>query len=269
MPCVTVNGVRLHYEDYGSGEPVVLVPGSGASGRVWRTHQVPALIAAGFRAITVDNRGVSPSETPGEITIEAMAADLAALIETFALGPCRVVGVSLGSIIIQELLVTRPDLVRQAVLMATRGRSDTLGAAMAKAEMDLLDGGRPLPPRYEAVLRAVQNLSRRTLADEEKIRDWLDIFEISPMDSPAVRAHAGLDLIPDRLAAYQGIQVPCLVVGFADDLLVRPELTREVADHIPGGVYEEIPDCGHFGYLEEPAAVNAAIVGYFSRVIAV
>jgi pimeloyl-ACP methyl ester carboxylesterase len=269
MPRVTVNGVRLNYEEYGSGEPVVLVPGSGASGRVWRTYQVAALVAAGFRAITVDNRGVPPSEVPDEITIDAMAADLATLIETLGLGPCRAVGVSLGSIIVQELLVARSDLVQQAVLMATRGRSDVLGTAMAKAEMELLDRGRPLPPRYEAVLRALQNLSRRTLADEEKIRDWLDILEMSPMDTQAVRAHAGLDLIPDRLPAYREIRTECLVVAFADDLIVRPELTREVADHIPGCAYQEIPGCGHFGYLEEPAAVNAALVDFFSRVRAV
>lgn len=266
MPRVTVNGVQLNYEERGSGEPVLLVAGSGASGRVWRTHQVPALVAAGFRAITVDNRGVPPSETPAEITVGAMAADLAALIETLDIGPCRVVGISLGSIIAQELLVARPDVVREAVLMATRGRSDAFSRAVAEAELDLAGAGRVLPPRYEAVLRALQNLSRRTLGDEELVRDWLDIFEMSPMDTAAVRAHAGLDLIPDRLAAYRDIPTPCLVVGFADDMIVRPDLTREVADHIPGARYLEIAGCGHLGYLEDPAAVNAAILDYFSRV---
>lgn len=266
MPFITVNGVRLNYEERGAGEPILLVAGSGAAGRVWRTHQVPALVAAGFRAITVDNRGVPPSETPREITVTAMAADLAALIEALGIGPCRVVGMSLGAIVVQELLVSRPDVVRDAVLMATRGRSDAFCTAVAEAERDLAAGGGALPPRYEAVLRAVQNLSRRTLGDEELVRDWLDIFEMSPPDTAAARAHAGLDLIPDRLPAYREIPVPCLVVAFADDMIVRPELTREVADHIPGARYQEIPGCGHLGYLEDPAAVNAAIVGYFSRV---
>jgi pimeloyl-ACP methyl ester carboxylesterase len=266
MPELSVNGVRLHYDEYGSGEPVLLVAGSGASGRVWRTHQVPALTAAGFRAVTVDNRGVPPSEVPEQISVDEMATDLAALIEALAIGPCRVVGVSLGSIIVQELLVRRPELVSAAVLMATRGRSDALGTAMARAEQEFLAEGQELPRRYEAVLRAMQNLSRRTMADETRIRDWLDILELSPFGTPAARAHAGLDLIPDRLDAYRGVPTPCLVVAFADDLLVRPALTREVADHLPAGEYCEINGCGHFGYLEEPTAVNHAILEFFARV---
>jgi pimeloyl-ACP methyl ester carboxylesterase len=266
MPDLSVNGVRLHYDEFGTGEPVLLVAGSGASGRVWRTHQVPALTAAGFRAITLDNRGVPPSETPAHLSVRAMAADLAALIEALAIGPCRVVGVSLGSIVLQELLVERPELVSAAVLMATRGRTDALGAAMARAEQEFLAGGQELPRRYEAVLRAVQNLSRQTLADETRVRDWLDILELSPFGTPAARAHAGLDLIPDRLDAYRGVPTPCMVIAFADDLLVRPALTREVAEHLPAGEYREIDRCGHFGYLEEPAAVNDAILEFFTRV---
>jgi pimeloyl-ACP methyl ester carboxylesterase len=269
MPHVSVNGVRLHYDEYGAGEPVLLVPGSGGSGRVWRAHQVPSLTAAGFRAITVDNRGVPPSEVPADITVDAMAADLAALIEELRLAPCRVVGVSLGSIVVQELLVSRADLVRAAVLIATRGRSDTLGAAMATAEQEFLAGGHELPVQYDAVLCALQNLSRRTLADENTIRDWLEIFEVYRPDPVAERAHAGLDLIPNRLFAYRSVPTPCLVVAFADDLLVRPALTREVADHLPAATYREIDDCGHFGYLEEPAAVNDAILEFFARVPAV
>jgi pimeloyl-ACP methyl ester carboxylesterase len=266
MPLVTVNGIRLNFEEYGTGDPVVLVSGSGASGRGWRPHQVPALTGAGFRVITVDNRGVPPSDVPRVITIDAMVADLAGLIESLRIGPCRLVGVSLGSIIVQELLVARPELVSEAVLMATRGHSDELSLAMARAELDLFGKGCVLPPRYEAVVRAMQSLSPSTLNDELKVRDWLDVFEISPMDTPSIRAHLGLDMIDNRLESYRAIDRPCLVIAFQDDLIVRPRLTRELADHIPGSVYEEIPRCGHFGYLEEPAAVNSAILDFFRRV---
>ena len=47
MPIERINGIRLHYEESGSGEPVVMVMGSGAGGRSWHLHQVPALRAAG------------------------------------------------------------------------------------------------------------------------------------------------------------------------------------------------------------------------------
>lgn len=269
MPVVRINGIQLNYEEHGTGDPVVMVTGTGAPGRMWRTHQVPALKAAGFKVITVDNRGIPPSDPCAEgFTLDDMAADIAGLIEHLGAGPCRVVGFSLGGIIVQELLLARPELVRSAVLMATSGRADTFATAQAIAEMDLADSGVKLPPRYAAYVNALQSLSPQTLADEQRLRDWLDIFEISAVDLASVRGQLGLQLIPNRLPAYAAIRCPCLVLGFEHDLIVRPQLTREVADAIPGARYTEIPGCGHYGYLEKPAAVNAALVDFFTAPLA-
>lgn len=265
MPIARLNGVRLHYDTYGTGEPVVMVTGTGAPGRMWRTHQVPALTAAGHRVITLDNRGIPPSEPcTGGFTLADMAADIAALIESLDEGACHVVGYSLGAIAVQELLLARPELVRAAVLMATSGRTDALTAAMTAADLELVEGDGKLPPRFAAYVQALQNLSPRTLNDEERLRDWLAVFEMTAVDRSGIRGQLGLQLIPDRLAAYRLIDVPCLVIGFQDDLVVRPHLSREVADALPGSTYAEIPGCGHYGYLERPAAVNSAITDFFA-----
>lgn len=58
--------------------------------------------------------------------------------------------------------------------------------------------------------------------------------------------------------------MPCLVIGFADDVRLPAYLAKEVADAIPSARYVELPDCGHYGYLERPDAVNAAIVTFFA-----
>lgn len=266
MPVALINGINLSFDDYGQGDPVLLVTGTGAPGRVWRTHQVPALRAAGHRVITMDNRGIPPSDTcPEGFTLADMVADTAALIEHLGIVGCRVVGFSLGGMIVQELLVARPELVSQAVLMATRGRTDALASAMSVGEVDLADSGLEVPPRYTAFVQAMLSLSPRTLNDENKIRDWLDIFEVTGLALSTARGQLGLERIPDRRGELGKIQCPCLVIGFQDDLIVRPSLTREVADAIPGSTYKEIAGCGHYGYLEEPAAVNSAIIGFFSR----
>ncbi|MFC6020161.1 alpha/beta fold hydrolase [Plantactinospora solaniradicis] len=264
MAVARINGINLGYDDYGTGEPIVMVTGTGAPGRMWRTH-VPALRAGGFRVVTMDNRGIPPTDLcPEGFTLDDMAADVAGLIEFLGLAPCRVVGFSLGAVIVQELLIARPELVRQAVLIATAGRTDALTAALAAADLELCDSGMKLPPRYAAVVAAMQNLSPRTLNNTTELNDWLDIFELSPVDLSAIRTQLGLQLIPDRRPHYGGIRCPCLVIGFGDDLITRPHLCREVADSIPGAVYQEIEGCGHFGYLERPAAVDAAIVGFFA-----
>jgi pimeloyl-ACP methyl ester carboxylesterase len=265
MSSVAVNGINLHFDEYGSGEPVLLIMGSGAKGRTWRPYQVPALTAAGYRVITVDNRGISPTDLcPEGFTLDDMVADTAGLIEALGIGPCRIVGFSLGGMLVQELLLAHPDLVARAVLMATRGRTDRLRAAMSAAESELLESGIELPLRYAAVVQATQFLSPRTHADDRRIRDWLDIFEMAPADRSVRRAHLGLELIGDRLEEYRKIKSPCLVVGFSDDLIAPPSLCREVSEYIPGCRYEEVAGCGHYGYLEQPQSVNSLIIDFFA-----
>jgi pimeloyl-ACP methyl ester carboxylesterase len=264
MPTRMINGIRLNYDEYGTGDPVVLIAGTGAPGRTWRAHQVPALTRAGFRTITVDNRGVPPTDTCDEgFTLDDMVADTVGLIESLEIGPCRIVGFSMGAMVVQETLLARPDLAKQAVLMATRGRTDALSGAESAAELELFDLGVKLPSRYEAVTQVMRGFSRRTLRDERAVRDWLDIFEMSPIISSLSRSQLALDMIPDRLESYRRIAVECLVLSFEDDLMAPPHLAREVADHIPGSTYREIAACGHYGHVERPGEVNAAIIGFF------
>ena len=267
MPFVNVGAVRLHYEEAGSGDAVVLVAGTGAAGRTWRLHQVPALVAAGYRAITVDNRGVAPSDParPG-VSVGDLVADTVGLVERLVGGPCRLVGSSMGAHVVQELLLARPDLATQAVLMASRARPDAYSRALAAAEQTLYDEQIRLPPAYDAAMRAMQNLSPRTLQDEQAVQDWLDIFEMSAPDvtDASIRAQLGVDLRSDRRDAYRRITTPTLVVSFADDLVTPAVRGRELAGVIPGARYAEIRDAGHYGYLEQPAAVNAVMLEFFA-----
>jgi pimeloyl-ACP methyl ester carboxylesterase len=266
MPVVELNGIRLSYQLTGSGELVVLVMGTGSSGRVWQLHQVPALVAAGYRVATVDNRGIPPSdECATGMTIDDLVSDTGALIEHLGDGPARVVGTSLGSRIVQELTLARPDLVSQAVMMAAHGRTDPVQSMLSAGERALYDAGIELPPMYYAAITALLNLSPRTLHDRRAVQEWLDVFEFSGSGiSAGVRAQLEVEDFSDRLAAYRRIKVPSLVIGFADDLVVPRYLAREVAVAIPGARYAEIEGCGHFGYLERPAEVNRLVVEFFA-----
>lgn len=262
MPMVHVNGVDLSYDDVGRGQPVLMIMGSGSRGRVWHLHQVPALVDAGYRVITFDSRGIAPSSTPAEdMTLDDLVADTAALIESLKVAPCHLVGVSMGAFVVQELLFSHSHLVSRAVLMATRGRTDRFRAAFAAAEREMSDRC-ALPPSYAAVVRALHALSPRTLNDDARIGDWLELFELSGKDRAAEKAHEGLDVIANRLAAYESITTPALVIAFEDDLITPPHLGREVADALSHALYSEIPGCGHYGYLERPDLVNTVIVDY-------
>ncbi|WP_250029470.1 alpha/beta fold hydrolase [Paractinoplanes maris] len=262
MTVIDVGGCRLHYQETGDGPGVLLLAGTGARGRTWHLHQVPALVAAGYRVVTFDARGLTPSDTPPVVTMPDLVADAAGLIEKLGLGPCRIAGSSMGARVAAELCLHRPDLVDRAVLMATFDRPSAFLSAMSRAERAVTG----LPGEYLAVVRAAVNLSPRTLADDRQTQDWLDVFQMplggDPGGTPS-RLEAGQD--DDRLQAYAEIGKPCLVLSFADDLIAPPPGGRRIAGGIRGARYAEIPDAGHYGYLEQPDRVNTALVAFFKE----
>ncbi|MFF8827880.1 alpha/beta fold hydrolase [Streptomyces sp. NPDC015131] len=240
--------------------PVVLVAGAGGAGRIWEHHQVPALTAAGYRALTFDHDADSAPE---------LAVHIRELLTGLGLPPCPLVGHSLGALAVQELLLTDPHLVSGAVLAATRGRPDPVGEAMARAEAAYAESahagaGGGLPAEYTAFVALTQNLSPRTLADESAVLDWLDLFELAAPGGAGTVRRAPRTPLPDRLAAYARITAPVLVVGFADDVLAPAPLGREVAAAVPGARYVHLPDTGHLGFLERPGAFNSLLLDFLA-----
>ena len=95
----------------------------------------------------------------------------------------------MGSFIAQELMLARPELVRSAVLMATRGRHDRTRDFFRTAERELADSGIKLPPAYDAKIRLLESFSPKTLNDDAAVRDWIDMFTMWPTKpTPGLRA---------------------------------------------------------------------------------
>jgi pimeloyl-ACP methyl ester carboxylesterase len=108
---IEVNGVRLHYELHGEGQPLALVHGSWGDGTNWQL--VLPRLAKSFRVLVYDRRGHSRSERPeGQGSVHEDADDLAALLESLELAPAHVVANSYGSNIALRLAAKRPELFR-------------------------------------------------------------------------------------------------------------------------------------------------------------
>ena len=147
---------------------------------------------------------------------------------------------SLGARITQELALKHPELVRSAVLMATAGRPEPLQQAWSHALCDLHDKGTELPVAFYAAAAVTRNVSPATLADPTIARDWLQMYEFAGSSVGAgERVQLGLCDYESRLDAYRAISTRSLVIGFADDLVLPPRLSREVANAIPGARYVE------------------------------
>jgi non-heme chloroperoxidase len=102
MPKVTVGrensaDIDIHYEDHGTGQPVVLIHGYPLSGRAW-DKQVPVLLDAGHRVITYDRRGFGQSSQPTSgYDYDTFAADLNTLLEHLDLRDAVLAGHSMGT----------------------------------------------------------------------------------------------------------------------------------------------------------------------------
>lgn len=111
------NVIELHYEDVGTGKPVVLIHGWPLSGRSWE-KQVPALVEAGYRVITYDRRGFGQSSQPWNgYDYDTFAADLHKLILHLDLQDVTLVGFSMGGGEVSRYIGTYgTERVKKAVL---------------------------------------------------------------------------------------------------------------------------------------------------------
>lgn len=118
MPHTEGAGVALHYDERGTGTPVLLVHAMGSDAAACDAA-LDSLAAGGARAIAFDRRGYGASGAPepyAATTVQEQAQDAAALLAALGVAPAVLAGDGFGAVIVLELLVRRPDLFRGAVL---------------------------------------------------------------------------------------------------------------------------------------------------------
>ena len=114
------NGIRLHYVEAGRGPLIVLCHGWPESWYSWR-HQLPALAAAGFRAVAPDQRGFGQTDRPAAIAaynIFDLVGDIVGLVNALGENQAVVVGHDWGALVAQQAALLRPDLFRALGLLS-------------------------------------------------------------------------------------------------------------------------------------------------------
>lgn len=118
MPTAPVNGIEINYQRSGRGPRLLYLNGSGAT--LATSQMVMAPFAEHFDLLAHDQRGLGlTSVPPGPYSMADYAADALALLDHVGWERCRVVGVSFGGMVAQELAVTAPDRVERLALLCT------------------------------------------------------------------------------------------------------------------------------------------------------
>lgn len=119
MAFAGVRGIRLYYERIGAGERVLFVSGTGGDLRV-RPGVLDTPLAKRFEVLAYDQRGLGRSDVPpGPYSMADYADDAAALLDAVGWNDTRVIGVSFGGMVAQELALRHPARVRRLVLCCT------------------------------------------------------------------------------------------------------------------------------------------------------
>ena len=251
----------LAFADEGPGPVVILLHGFPLNKAMW-DDQLSG-IGATYRVIAPDLRGFGESPVPeGVYTMDAMADDVVELLETLEImGPVVVGGLSMGGYVALSLAARYPTRVKALILMDTRAGADTPEAAQGREAT-----ARAVLAADSAATVAGSMLSRifakMTLEQHpERVEPMKAIMEQTAPQGVA-GALRGMASRPDRRGDLPKIAVPTLVLVGEEDILTPPAEAKAMADAIPNARLEVIPKAAHMAPYENPAAVNAAILGF-------
>jgi pimeloyl-ACP methyl ester carboxylesterase len=225
VPDVSANGIRLHVEEQGSGDPILLIHGTSSSAAVWG-RSVDALAGLG-RVIAYDRRGCARSERPvpyDRTSVAEHAEDAAGLLVALGAVPAIVIGRSYGGEIALDLALRHPDRVRALVLLEA-------------ALLHLTPEARRWEERVyravsEAAARGIDTVAEAFIGQVLGAGAWVgfsrDMKRMLTQNGPAIVAEFEGGPLELDLARLATIESPALLVAASGS----PEPFRDVTDRM-------------------------------------
>ena len=266
MPTAHVNGIDIEYQGQGdpAQTPLLLVMGLGGQLIAWPEGFVEGLRARGYFIIRFDNRdcglstkfdgmpdiaGLLGGDTSSaRYTIEDMADDAAGLLAVLGVEQAHVVGVSMGGMITQALVIHHPDhFLSAASIMSTTG-DRSVGAPTGEALTALL---RPMATTrdeaVEASLAGSRVIGSPTYPTDEAIlrERAAAAYDRSYAPEGTARQLAAILASPDRTEGLRSVRMPFLVIHGEDDPLVTLSGGQATAAAVPGSKLITVPGMGH------------------------
>ena len=265
MPAiVTDDGVTLHVEETGTGEPLLFIHEFAGDHRSWEPQV--RFFSAAFRCVTYAARGYLPSDVPTDLAAYSQkraVADAIAVLDGLGIGQANVVGLSMGGFTALHLVLAHPDRITSAVVAgagygAQPERAEAFRAeSMLTAAAFAAEGAAKVAERYAIGPARVQFQNKNP-------RGWAEF-------AAALAAHSSLGSaltmrgvqaarpsLYELTAELAQVRVPVLVmVGDEDEGCLEPALMLKRT--IPSSGLVVLPRTGHTANLEEPDVFNRVI----------
>src|SRR4051812_34584853 len=266
---VTDDGVALEVVVRGTGPALLLVHGFGGA-REDFSDQIDDL-ACDHRVVTLDLRGHGESdgpEDPARYSLDRFAADLGNVLDALDIDACRLLGHSMGGMIVRRFVLAAPQRVDALILM------DTSPGAPPGLAGDLIDLGVQIADEQgmaelKRVMDAFAPLDtpayQRTLAERPGYREFGDRKWAALSQAMWTTMSIEIRDQPDQLADLASVHCPTLVlVGEQDETFVG--VSEQMSTTIAGAELVVIPDAGHSPQFENGAAWLDALRAFLARV---
>ncbi len=246
----------------GSGPPLLLIPGLGATRVVFKP--LLPLLAAHFTLAVHDQRGLGDSDmTPGPYTTEQLADDAAAVLAGLGLEGAAVLGASFGGMVAQQLAIRHPSRLGHLVLAATGpGRAHLARQPDTAAEAALLGKGERTPEGAYRLACTVLYAHHFQEANpgfiEQQVRDRAR----HPVAARAFKAQLAASRSHDAWAGLPSITTPTLVLHGGADEVMPVENAELLAERIPGATLIVYEGAGHLFFHEEPERTARDVVAF-------
>ena len=266
MPLAKVGDINIEYYVEGQGPPLLMIMGWGGQARSWGEPFLQ-LLRPHFQTIRLSNRGAGASDKPAaDYTIPLMAEDAFGLLRELGIQRTHVLGISMGGMIAQELVLNHPQVVQGLVLGCTNW-----GAAHSVApSADMLAGlaqigNLPLEERVRQFWLAVV-----TPEFMETNKAFLDAIMATHLETPTPwetfeRQFTAIESF-DTYERLPQIRAPTLLVHGDRDILVPTENAEVLRARISGSQVRIVPGVAHCFFWEKPAESAGAIVEFLSLV---
>tara|TARA_B100000586_G_C20090107_1_gene419672 strand:+ start:669 stop:1436 length:768 start_codon:yes stop_codon:yes gene_type:complete len=245
----------------GDGPVVVLVHGMGLNLDMWQGQLAP--LARKFKMLRYDLLGHGRSQAhPGPYEMVDFVDQLERLLDHLSIERCRLVGFSLGGLIVQAFTIACPTRVcRLAVLNAGYDRSDKDRAGMIERLRIARQDG-----HGTTVEMALERWFTEKFATDhpeiiDQVRHWMhsndrniypEIYRVLAFGDQALASE-----IPK-------IRCPTLVMTCSDDVGSPPDMARRMAQAIPGAELAIVPELRHMGLMEAPSAINEILISFLA-----
>jgi len=249
MDSVKVKDAEICYQVMGKGDPLVMIMGLTANMNWWEPDLVNSL-SKDYRLLIFDNRGAGRTVAPaGEFTIKQFAEDTAGLMESVGMEHAHVVGLSMGGMIAQELVLNYPEKVDRLVLCATYCGGKETVYADREVLKKLLDLSGTLEDKFNRTL-SMMFPPDWLASNEGACKLFFDRYRELPTTEESAASQFMATVRFDACERLSQIDKPTMVACGSADVLIPPENSRIIAGRIPGAQLVEFDGAGH-GFMYE------------------